>query len=192
MAKAKVTDEQIVQLGIELQKSDKNVTGHALCKVLGGRPDRLIEVWEKHLLESNSGDNSLQDIQLSTELDKLFDSMSKDILRTIKSILAKCEQSIHTKADKHIESEKLKCADHVSALREQLNDANDIINQNQDQIDSLLKENQIINNKYQKTIELEKSVVELTTKLDGYTTAIKDKERIIAEQAARIESINAA
>ncbi|GHE96741.1 DNA-binding protein [Thalassotalea profundi] len=192
MAKAKVTDEQIIQVGSELQKADKNVTGHALCKVLGGRPDRLIEVWEKHLLESNSDENSLQYIQLSAGLEELFQSMSNDILKSIKSVLATCEQNILTQADKHVENEKVACAERVSALREQLNDANDIINQNQDQIDSLLKENQIINNKYQKTIELEKSVVELSTKLEGYTTAIKDKERIITEQAARIESINAA
>ena len=46
---------QIIEAGIELQASGRNITGFALRqKVGGGNPNRLKQVWDEHLAAKNS------------------------------------------------------------------------------------------------------------------------------------------
>lgn len=189
MAKPKVTDEQVIELGYKLQKEKKSVNGHALSKVLGGRPDRLQEVWERHLLEESIEENKLQDITLTPELDEIFDSMSSSILLSVKQVLASCEQAMLERTSKQIDCEKITNAERISALKEQLADADIVINQHNDRIDSLIVEKQEYEARCKNVFDLEKSVVELKAKLEGYMTSIQDKERIIDEQASRIEML---
>ena len=189
MAKAKVTDEEVIELGYKLQKAKKNVNGHALSKVLGGRPDRLQEVWEKHLLEMNNEDNELQDIMLTPELNEIFDSISNDLLVNVKQLLASCEQAMLARTRKQIENERVANAERISALKEQLEDADIVINQHSDHIDSLVAEKQAYEERYRNVIELEKLLIELKAKLESCMSAIQDKERIINEQASRIEML---
>ena len=134
MAKAKVTDEEVIELGYKLQKAKKNVNGHALSKVLGGRPDRLQEVWEKHLLEMNIEDNELQDIMLTPELNEIFDSISNDLLVNVKQLLANCEQAMLARTGKQIEIERVANAERISALKEQLEDVLDTLTDREENV----------------------------------------------------------
>lgn len=188
MRKAVVTDEQVIELAYDLQRLKKNVTGHALSSVLGGRPDRLIEIWENHLVSGGARNSKSSDIHLSAELQDVFDSISKDILLSVKSVLAKCEKSILERTTKQIENEKISSSERLSALQEQLIQADTIINKNQDEIDSLIAQKQELEERDKNSIELEKSLIETKTKLDCYMLSIQDKERIIAEQGARIDA----
>lgn len=188
MRKPDVTDEQVIELAYELQRLKKKVTGHALSSVLGGRPDRLIKIWENHLTSGDNRNTALPDVMLSPELQDTFDSISKDILASIRSVLAKCEKSILERTAKQIESEKILSSERFSALQEQLNHADAIINKNQDDIDSLIIAKQELEEKHEHAIELEKLLIETKTRLEGCMSSIQDKERIIAEQGARIDA----
>ena len=107
---------------------------------------------------------------------------------SVKSVLAKCEKSILERTTKQIEKEKILSSERLSALQEQLIQADTIINKNQDEIDSLIAQKQELEDRDNNSIELEKSLIETKTKLDCCMLSIQDKERIIAEQGARIDA----
>ena len=74
-------------------------------------------------------------------------------------------------------------------MEESLQDANSLINQQEDKIEDLLSK-QLAFKEEQSTIgELEKQQAILTNKIDSLNESLKDKDRLILEQKARIEDL---
>lgn len=182
---------EVIEAAIELQRQNKNVTGYSLVKHLGGgRPDRLMSIWDEYLLtQQEQSENELNEYYLSSNLRDEFDCLSSRLIKNLKSILIDCEKQVNSQAEERIKKEQLICKERLLAMEENLKDANSVINQQEDNIEELLsKQNQFSQD--QNTInELEKQLAILNARIDSQSESIKDKERVIIEQEARINDI---
>lgn len=193
MRPSKYTDEQIIAAGNELKKENpvKRITGHALCvKLGGGRPARFIQVWERHQAEQLESD------ELVAELPESLEFALETVLNKVKTsftfFLLESDKEIQDKANRRIEKEKVKFDEQMQLLEEKLTDADHVINQNEDRIHFMSKDLKVVHNLQSTIVELEKVVIELKAKSEVHDNTIADKDRIIREQAARIEELKAA
>ena len=72
-------------------------------------------------------------------------------------------------------------------MEEQLRDANSVINQQEDEIEQLLSKQHLFNQDQSIISELEKQLAVLNTKIESQSESLRDKERVISEQEARIK-----
>ena len=133
--------------------------------------------------------NEVAEYHLSPALEDEFYNLSDSLLNNIKSILIDCEKRMNQQATARIEHEQLTCNERVLAMEESLKDANSLINKQEDKIEDLLSK-QLAFKEEQSTIsELEKQQAILTNKIDSLNESLKDKDRLILEQKARIEDL---
>lgn len=191
MRNPKFSKEEVIAAGIELQKQNKTVTGNAIALALGGgRPDRFKSIWEEYLMsQQERANNEVAEYHLSPDLEDEFYNLSDSLIKNIKSILIDCEKRMNQQATARIEHEQLICNERVLAMEESLKDANSLINKQEDKIEYLLSK-QLAFKEEQSTIsELEKQQAILTNKIDSLNESLKDKDRLILEQKARIEDL---
>jgi hypothetical protein len=187
------TDAEVIAAGYEIKndKRKKRITGQALSNELGGgRPDRLLKVWESHISQEEVV--SAEKLDLPEELEGVLEDILNKVSLNLRSVLVKSDAHINELANKRIEKEKLWCAEQVDFLEEKLEDADSVINKNEDSIDVLLDKIKTLEQYKDKVFEFEKSVIELRTKLEAYESSITDKNRIITEQEARISELKEA
>lgn len=188
MRKPTFDQSDVIEAAIELQKQNKKITGYALSKVLGGgRPDRLESIWKEHLLTQQEQPNKDLDACLSADLESIFNNLSESLIGNLKSLLISCEKHMNTQSTARIEKEQLRCAERVTAMEEQLRDANSVINQQEDEIEQLLAKQHLFNQDQSIISELEKQLAVLNTKIEIQSESLRDKERVISEQEARIK-----
>tara|TARA_B110000211_G_scaffold235021_1_gene308540 strand:- start:1660 stop:2247 length:588 start_codon:yes stop_codon:yes gene_type:complete len=188
------TDEEVITAGYEIKNDKtkkKRVTGQALSNQLGGgRPDRLLKIWESHISQEDVV--SSEKLDLPTELENFLEEILDKVSLNLRSILVKSDAHINELANKRIEKEKAWCAEQANLLEEKLADADSVINKNEDSIDDLIDEIKTLEPYKHKAFEFEKLVIELQTKLEAYENSIIDKNRIITEQEARIVELKKA
>lgn len=188
------TDEEVITAGYEIKNDKtkkKRVTGQALSNQLGGgRPDRLLKIWESHISQEDVV--SSEKLDLPAELESFLEEILDKVSLNLRSILAKSDVHINELANNRIEKEKSWCAEQINILEEKLADADSVINKNEDSIDDLIDEIKTLEQYKDKAFEFEKLVIELKTKLEAYENSIIDKNRIITEQEARIVELKEA
>jgi hypothetical protein len=188
------TNEEVITAGHEIKNDKtkkKRVTGQALSNQLGGgRPDRLLKIWESYISQEDVV--SSEKLDLPAELESFLEEILDKVSLNLRSILAKSDVHINELANKRIEKEKAWCAEQVNLLEEKLADADSVINKNEDSIDDLIDEIKTLEQYKHKAFEFEKLVIELKTKLEAYENSINDKNRIITEQEARIVELKEA
>jgi len=188
------TDEEVITAGYEIKNDKtkkKRVTGQALSNQLGGgRPDRLLKIWESYISQEDVV--SSEKLDLPAELESFLEEILDKVSLNLRSILAKSDVHINELANNRIEKEKSWCAEQINLLEEKLADADSVINKNEDSIDDLIDEIKTLEQYKHKAFEFEKLVIELKTKLEAYENSIIDKNRIITEQEARIVELKEA
>ncbi|WP_206482996.1 DNA-binding protein [Thalassotalea sp. G2M2-11] len=193
MRPSNYTDEQIIAAGNELKNENpaKRITGHALsAKLGGGRPARLIEIWESYQADLRGSDELVQELPESLEF--ALESVLSTVKTSFASFLLESDKQIQDKASCRIEKEKVKFDEQMQILEEKLTDADQVINQNEDRIYSMSKELKDVHKLKNKIVGLEKVIIELQAKAEVHNNTIADKDRIINEQAARISELKAA
>lgn len=193
MRPSNYTDEQIIAAGNELKKENpaKRITGHALsAKLGGGRPARFIQIWEKHQAELSEPDEQV--IELPESLEFALETVLNTVKTNFTSFLIESDKQIQDKACRRIQKEKTKFDEQIQLLEEKLTDADHVINQNEDRIHLMSKDLKEVHKLQNKIVALEKVVIELKAKSEVHGSTIADKDRIIREQAARIEELKAA
>lgn len=189
MRKPTFDQSDVIAAAIELQKQNKKVTGHALAKTLGGgRPDRFERIWQEHLLTKEEQPSTESEDYLSPALEETFDQLTKNLVSDLKYIFITCEKHLDKQANSRIEKEQMRSAEAVSEVKEQLIDANAVINKQEDKIEVLLSEQQSFESEKKAISELETQLEVLKTKNESYAESLKDKDRIIAEQDAQIRA----
>ncbi len=193
MRPSNYTDEQIIAAGNELKKENpaKRITGHALSARLGGgRPARLIEIWDSY--QAVQRDSNELVIELPESLEFALEAVLSKVKTSFTSFLLELDKQIQDKASRRIEKEKAKFDEQMQLLEEKLTDADHVINQSEDRIHLMSKDLKEVHKLKNKIVELEKVVIELKAKTEAHNNTIADKDRIINEQAARIEELKAA
>lgn len=193
MRPSSYTDEQIIAAGNELKKENpaKRITGHALsAKLGGGRPARFIEVWERYQVGQLESDEQI--IELPESLEFALETVLNKVKTSFTSFLLESDREIQDKASRRIEKEKVKFDEQMQLLGEKLTDADHVINQNEDRFNLMSNDLKDVQKLKTKIVELEKVVIELTAKAEVHDDTIANKDRIISEQAARIEELKAA
>ena len=186
------TQDDIVEAASALLAQGKKVTGYALANVLGGgRPARLLSVWNEYSADKQEKSNYKLEVGLTEDFQESFDKLSNSLVSKLKSILIDCEQHISTKADERITKEHQLCLEKVAVVENKLEDANSVINNQEDLIEELLSKQDNFEIAQNTIAELEKQLVVLQTQIENHSSTLSDKERIISEQAARIDSLTA-
>lgn len=185
------SNEEIIAAGNELLKAKTNITGYSLSIQLGGgRPERLIKVWLAHLTENQNDETKL--IELSESLEAALDNVLDTIKSNLSSFLVETDNRTNELAEKRVEIERVKFLESLSELEEKLSNADAVINKNEDYIDALHIEINELKRYQQRVLKLEKRVLQLKTKEQAFTSTVADKDRIIAEQQARISELKQA
>ncbi len=107
-----VTDDRIIDAGLALVKANRNVTGFALRKIVGGGdPKRLKDVWDKHNV-SQSVMNSEPVVELPIEVAQSLEAMTKALVEKINSLAVDLN-------DKAVKAQERRVADVLRAAGEQ-------------------------------------------------------------------------
>lgn len=190
MRKPTYEKSEIIEAAQELQRSNKSVTGYAICKSLGGgRPQRLEEVWKTYLLEQQLKDESVADEHLSSDMEQSLESLSNELTTKLRRSLLGFERKLNDQASSRIEKQHKQNMEHLAALQEKLDDANSIINHQENSLEQLLSEKQSYLEREHTIHNLEKKLIKVTSERDSYVCRLEDKEAIINEQAARINAL---
>lgn len=147
---ADITDEQIIAAGDALIKANRNVTGFALRKVVGGGdPKRLKEVWDRHNV-SQSVTNAEPVAELPVEVAETLANLTKSLTEKINALTVDLN-------DKAVKAQERRVADVLRAAGEQqaqaereLADASQAV----DELEAMLADEQ------GRTTELEKRLSE--------------------------------
>lgn len=167
-----VADERIIEAGDALLKANRNVTGFALRKIVGGGdPKRLKDVWDRHNV-SQSVTNAEPVAELPIEVAETLSAMTKALVEKINALAVDLN-------DKTVKAQERRVADVLRAAGEQqaqaereLADASQAV----DELESMLAEERA------SAVELEKRLSEL--QLTNQAQAVE-----LATLRERLESV---
>ncbi|OAH97332.1 kfra protein [Methylomonas methanica] len=109
---ANITDERIIEAGQALIKANRNVTGFALRKVVGGGDaKRLKDVWDRHNV-SQSVTNAEPVVELPIEVAETLANLTKSLTEKINALAVDLN-------DKTVKAQERRVADVLRAAGEQ-------------------------------------------------------------------------
>jgi colicin import membrane protein len=169
-----ITDEKIIDAGVALIKANRNVTGFALRKIVGGGdPKRLKDVWDRHNI-SQSVTNAEPIAELPVEVAETLAALTKALVDKVNALAVDLN-------DKTVKAQERRVADVLRAAGEQqaqaereLADASQAV----DELETMLAEEQ------GRSKELEMRLSD--------SQAVSQAQAIeIAELRVRLESVEA-
>lgn len=103
MRPPEVSTKQIVDAGLEIQRSGSRVSGNKLNKVIGkGRPDRLMNVWEQEMSGKSEAESARELHVLEPEVEQLLTELNVKIGQQLHDILVTIDKKIRVMADKKV------------------------------------------------------------------------------------------
>ncbi|MBA1280325.1 DNA-binding protein [Stutzerimonas stutzeri] len=144
MRPTEVTDEQIIQAGIEIEAAQERVTGFRLRRLIGaGTPQRLNKVWETHKEKTApaaapAGEAPPLPGDIEPALKSLIDQMAVNLRQLVVTLNGHCQKEAMTKVVNAEREAEAKCALYL----EELTDASNQIESAEGQIKSLERQGQ--------------------------------------------------
>lgn len=172
---ADITDERIIEAGQTLVKANRNVTGFALRKVVGGGdPKRLKDVWDRHNI-SQSVTNAEPVAELPIEVAETLANLTKSLTEKINALAVDLNDKT-VKAQERRVTDVLRAAGEQQAQAErELADASQAV----DELEAILADERA------RVWELEKGLAE--SKAANQTQAVE-----LATLRERLESVEKA
>jgi hypothetical protein len=108
-APAKVTEEQIIEAGLELKKEGVSVSEFRIRYKLGnqGRPDRIKRVWEEYeqqQITCSDSKQKLQQVGLPAEVQESLDSVLNQFTEKLTQLVTESYQVAHQTSEKRVQS----------------------------------------------------------------------------------------
>ncbi len=193
MTKTKVSVDEIVNAGFEIQRSGSNVTGYKLKKVIGkGHPERLIDVWER---EMNGKPKPSEDDQLHVlepEVEELLTEMNGKLGKQLHDIVVTVDKKLRNMADKKVKliQQQFETEGHnFCAYIDELEALVGSIEMDNDKLQMQIYDEQ---NKSNDQFENEKTILKLRDRLRGKSELLNERQLRIDELTELMQMIKEA
>lgn len=204
-----VSDLEIIEAGKKLVATNKNTSGTALRKMIGGRGDpyRLKRIWTEYESAQAIEDNSAN--ELTPEIKNEIDEATSTLSKTFESLVLNIYKKANNEAQAYISSAINFSQNRQKAADEELHDAAIIIEdleqelslntEHQNKNDSIIEELETVNNELSETLreherelEAQCNLLEIAAKENEQLVKIADlKERHIETLTQNIADLKA-
>lgn len=137
MRPTEVTDEQIIQAGIQLESEQARVTGFALRRLIGaGTPTRLIKVWTAHKEGTEPAPAPAEEAQplpgdIEPALKAATDQVAASLRQLVVGLNGHCQREAKVKVAKAEQDADAKCTLYLEELADASTQIENAENQNQ-------------------------------------------------------------
>lgn len=140
MRPAEFEDDDIIRAGQQLLANGRRVTGFGLHKIVGGgRPDRLREVWTRHLQQCKG--ETQPAVELPQALEDVLSTMGQQLLERLRDVAGQIHTQAQQSADQHAEhrlTEAIAAAESQrKAAEQEVQDAAEMMTDLENQVDEL-------------------------------------------------------
>jgi hypothetical protein len=193
MTKTKVSVDEIVNAGFEIQRSGSNVTGYKLKKVIGkGHPERLIDVWEREMNGKLKPSEDDQLHVLEPEVEELLTEMNGKLGKQLHDILVTVDKKLRNMADKKVKliQQQFETEGHnFCAYIDELEALVGSIEMDNDKLQMQIYDEQ---NKSNDQFENEKTILKLRDRLRGKSELLNERQLRIDELTELMQMIKEA
>lgn len=182
MRPSEVSTQQIVDAGFEIQRTGSAVSGYKLKKIIGkGRPERLMEVWEREKNGEPDVYDSDEPHVLEPEVEELLAELNEKISKELHGILVKVDKKIRNMADKKVNLIKQDFEVEGQNLYAQIDELEAFVGSLEMDNDKLRMKLYDEQSKPNDQFENEKTIVKLRDRLRGKTELLNERQLRIDE-----------
>jgi uncharacterized coiled-coil protein SlyX len=193
MRPAKVTEEVVVETGIELERKQISINGWSLRNAIGaGKPERLEKIWLSYkskdspkLVKNITGDDYILPLEIEESLTLFSNKLSIDLRNIITNSDTLANQIADQKAKsiyKSLEENNQNIESQLKIATSMIDDADKAI----EQFKSTVDEQTLLEAKF---ISLDKEFAKQTIKIEGLNDLLNERQKLVEEKSNQIKGI---
>lgn len=193
MRPAKVTEEVVVETGIELERKQISINGWSLRNAIGaGKPERLEKIWLSYkskdspkLVKNITGDDYILPLEIEESLTLFSNKLSIDLRNIITNSDTLANQIADQKAKsiyKSLEENNQNIESQLKIATSMIDDADKAI----EQFKSTVDEQTLLEAKF---ISLDKEFEKQTIKIEGLNDLLNERQKLVEEKSNQIKGI---
>jgi uncharacterized coiled-coil protein SlyX len=193
MRPAKVTEEVVVETGIELERKQISINGWSLRNAIGaGKPERLEKIWLSYkskdspkLVQSTTGDDYILPLEIEESLTLFSNKLSIDL----RNIITNSDTLANQIADQKAKSIYKSLEENNQNIESQLKIATSMIDDADKEIE-MLKSSLILQKSIEsKFIALDKEFAKQTIKIDGLNNVLDERQKLVEEKSSQLKEL---
>jgi hypothetical protein len=194
MRPAKVTEEVVVETGIELERKQVSINGWSLRNAIGaGKPERLEKIWlsyknedPSNVIQKTSPDEHILPLEIEDSLTSFSNKFSMEMRNLITNSDILANQIADTKAKsiyQVLEENKHDIESQLKIATTMIDDADKEI----EALKSALAQQKSIESNF---ISLDKEFSKQTIKIEGLNELLNERQKLVEEKSNQLDEAN--
>ena len=191
MRPAKVTEEVVVEAGIELERKQVSINGWSLRNAIGaGKPERLEKIWLSYkskdspsLVQSTNGDDYILPLEIEESLTLFSNKLSIEL----RNIITNSDTLANQIADQKAKSIYKSLEENNQNIESQLKIATSMIDDADKEIETLKSSLAQQKSIESKLIALDKEFAKQTIKIQGLNDLLNERQKLVEEKSSQIK-----
>lgn len=194
MRPAKVTEEVVVETGIELERKQVSINGWSLRNAIGaGKPERLEKIWLSYKskdsptqVQNTNGDDYILPLEIEESLTLFSNKLSIEL----RNIITNSDTLANQIADQKAKSIYKSLEENNQNIESQLKIATSMIDDADKEIETLkfsLAQQKSIESKL---IALDKEFAKQTVKIKGLNDLLNERQKLVEEKSNQLDEAN--
>jgi len=191
MRPAKVTEEVVVETGIELERKQVSINGWSLRNAIGaGKPERLEKIWLSYksedsptLVQSTNGDDYILPLEIEESLTLFSNKLSIEL----RNIITNSDTLANQIADQKAKSIYKSLEENNKNIESQLKIATSMIDDADKEIETLKSSLAQQKSIESKLIALDKEFAKQTIKIQGLNDLLNERQKLVEEKSSQIK-----